>query len=114
AGPGRPGRRPGPGAPRRPRRRRSASLPALLHELADEVLGVGFEDLIDLVQDVVDVGVQLFVARGRLGGGLGLLDLFVPPSAVLLPAGVLGRHPTTSSIGALALILARRAPPQPR
>src|SRR5699024_9015885 len=45
-----------------PTRRRIRSLPALLDEGAHEGLGVRFQDLVDLVEEIV----------GRLGGGEGL------------------------------------------
>ena len=49
------------------------SLAALLHEPADELLGVGLEDAVDLVEHAVDVGVEVLLAGARLrrcGGGL--------------------------------------------
>src|SRR5690625_5865799 len=45
-----------------PTRRRIRSLPTLLDEGAHEGLGVRFQDLVDLVEEIV----------GRLGGGEGL------------------------------------------
>src|ERR1700690_3886980 len=46
-------------------------LPALLDVVADELLGVLLQDLVDLVQEVVQLGLQLL----SLGpGGRGLLD----------------------------------------
>src|SRR5579884_2744038 len=72
-------------------------LSALLDEAAHEVLGVGLEDLVDLVQDGVDVVVQLVLAllevRGLARLSLDLLDVLrgaVRP--LLAAAGVLGRH----------------------
>ena len=44
------------------------SLAALLDEPAHELLGVGLEDLVDLVEDRVDVGVERLLALGEVGG----------------------------------------------
>src|SRR6478672_788434 len=55
-------------------RRRQWSLAALLDEAADELLRVGLQDAVDLVEDAVDVGVQVLLAGGGLGrrwSGLG-------------------------------------------
>src|ERR1039458_518375 len=63
----------GPGSsPGGKRGRPTRLLPALLHVIADELLGVLLEDLVDLVEQVVELGLQLLALRGRRGG-LGLL-----------------------------------------
>src|SRR5579863_8756334 len=49
-------------------------LPALLDVIADELFGVLLEDLVDLVEQVVELGLQLLALWGR-GGGLGLFGL---------------------------------------
>src|SRR5688500_7282793 len=57
-------------------RRRQWSLAPLLHEAADELLSVGLEHAVDLVQDAVDVGVEVLLAGGgfrRGRSGLGCL-----------------------------------------
>ena len=54
---------PGRGMPRGAcPRRRQWSLAALLDEAAHELLGVGLEDAVDLVEDAVDVGVEVLLA----------------------------------------------------
>src|SRR5690349_13376939 len=69
----------------RPARTALWSLAALLDERLHEVLGVGLEHLVDLVQDRVDVLVELFLALGDVGlGGLGGLDLLLAALAGLL------------------------------
>ena len=74
------------------------SLPALLHEAADELLGVGLQHLVDLVEDRVDVLVELLLALGDVVVGrasaavLGLVDLRVRPvllATVRVPSCVL-------------------------
>src|SRR5579863_1796133 len=63
----------GPGSsPGGKRGRPTRLLPALLHVVADELLGVLLEDLVDLVEQVIELGLQLLALRGRRGG-LGLL-----------------------------------------
>src|ERR1700722_457747 len=47
-------------------------LPALLHVVADELLGVLLENFVDLVEQVVELGLQLLALRRRRSG-LGLL-----------------------------------------
>src|SRR5690349_16583658 len=49
-------------------------LPALLDVRLHEVLGVGLEDLVDLVEEVVELGLELLA---RLGRGGGIDDLVV-------------------------------------
>src|SRR6478735_7830902 len=44
---------------------RGPLLAALLHEAADEVLSVGLEHLVDLVEQVVELGLQLRALLGR-------------------------------------------------
>src|SRR3954451_22660603 len=55
----------------------SGSLPTLLHESADELLGVLLEDLVDLVQDRVDVLVEPLFPLLDVLRRLDLLDLFL-------------------------------------
>jgi hypothetical protein len=52
----------------------AASLAALLHEAAHELLGVLLEHVVDLVQDRVHVVVELFLALGN-----GLLYAYTKP-----------------------------------
>ena len=47
----------------------SGSLPTLLHEAADELLGVLLEHLVDLVEDRVDVVVELLLALAAASFG---------------------------------------------
>src|ERR1039458_9913485 len=42
-----------------------ASLTTLLHVVADEFLGVVLEDLVDLVEEVVDLGLETLAPLGR-------------------------------------------------
>src|ERR1039458_4973492 len=58
-------------------------LPALLYVVADELLRVVLEDLVDLVEQVVEVGLQLLAARGRWGWLL--LDLGLGPRGSVAP-----------------------------
>src|SRR4051812_17725004 len=53
----------------------AGSLSALLDERLHEVLGVGLEDVVDLVEDGVDVVVQGFLALGDIGLGRDLGDV---------------------------------------
>ena len=57
----------------------TGSLPALLDERLHEVLGVGLQHVVDLVEDRVDVLVELFLALGdgRVGLDLGSLVRFL-------------------------------------
>ena len=57
------------------------SLAALLDERSDELLGVGLEDLVDLVEDRVDVVVERLLALGDVG-----LGGDAPPGGRLLAA----------------------------
>src|SRR5580765_398709 len=73
-------------------RRRQWSLAALLDEAADELLRVGLEDAVDLVEDAVDVRVEVLLAgRGfrRRRSGLGSLvrSVVAPLWSALLLAG---------------------------
>src|SRR6476469_8388398 len=74
-------------------RRRLWSLATLLDEPAHELLRVGLQDAVDLVQDAVDVGVEVLLAGARLrrgrGGLGGVVGLVVP---ALWPAVLLARH----------------------
>src|SRR5579872_140649 len=54
-----------------------ASLASLLDVVADELLGVVLEHLVDLVEEVVDLGLQPFAALGR-GGHLFFGDRLLP------------------------------------
>src|SRR5438270_287535 len=72
-------------------------LPALLDEAPDEVLGVGFEHVVDLVEQGVDVLGQLLVALGDVTGGLDL-DLVDFAFALLWTALVMRRHRATPSL----------------
>ena len=65
-------------------RGRSRSLAALLHEAADELLGVGLEHLVDVVEDRVDVVVELLLA---LGGGVAGADSSGSSSSARLARG---------------------------
>ena len=74
------------------------SLPTLLNEGLNEFLGVLFEDLVDLVEDRVNVGVEV----GRFPRGkLDLLDLFGPGSL----------NSSLFTLGAHALTLNSAVPP---
>ncbi len=61
-------------------RRPEASLSALLHVALHELLRVGLEDLVDLVEEIVELGLELLalLGRGRLGDDLGRLRLLLP------------------------------------
>src|SRR5438067_920078 len=60
--------------------------PALLDVGLDEILGVGLEDVVDLVEQVVELGLDLLA---RLGGGRCLVEVLLLPggsgSPLLLP-----------------------------
>src|SRR6476620_4061119 len=82
-------------------RRRLWSLATLLDEPPDELLRVGLQDPVDLVEDAVDVGVEVLLAGGglgRCGGGLGRLVGRVVPA--LWAALLLARHVRDLSLGA--------------
>src|SRR6476620_2462503 len=81
------------------------SLAALLHVRPHEVLGIGLEDVVDLVQQVVRLRGQ-FVASFLAGGIGGAAALVVV--AATLPGGLLLCH-----LG-LLLPLLIRAYPRPR
>src|SRR5450631_215102 len=72
---------------RRPQNR--GSLATLLHESAHELLGVGFENTIDLVQHAVYVVVERVLAGGRLRGGLGGLGRILRGVVTTLRSAVL-------------------------
>src|SRR5689334_5389722 len=77
--------------------RQAASLSALLHEAADELLGILLEHVVDLVEDRVDVVVELLLALGVDLGGLGLrLGLARLAGALVL---LFGHVPTLSPRG---------------
>src|ERR1051325_8656164 len=76
---------------------RGPVLTALLHEASNEILGVGLEHVVDLVEDVVHVVAQLLLPFLEVLGCLRvlrlLLDLLRGARRLLLSAaGVLGRH----------------------
>src|SRR5215213_635929 len=92
----------------------STLLPAFLYEAPDEILAVLLEDVIDVVQHRVDVLVELVLAVGDVGRGLGLdlVDLLAGLARSLLAAGVLARHLASSSFAGgdpLGPDLSRRA-----
>src|SRR6476620_2228304 len=85
-------------------RRLRWSLAALLDEPADELLRVGLEHPVDLVEHAVDVGDEVLLAGTGLrrgGGGLGTLVRGVVPA--LGAALLLARHVRDLSLGAAAM-----------
>src|SRR5688500_19073079 len=58
-------------------------LTTLLHVRANEVLGILFQDLVDFVQKIVELGLQLVALAGRLDGVV-LDDLLRPLWCCLL------------------------------
>src|SRR5690606_4929999 len=70
------------------------SLTALLHVALHEVLGVALQDVIDLVEEVVELGLDLLPLLGRRGRLLD--DLVLPCRGWLLLQLSLGHVPCTS------------------
>ena len=61
----------------------NGSLPSFLHVALDKVLCVLLEHFVDLVQEIVELGLQLLAALGRRGDGGVLLDTLLRGGSLL-------------------------------
>src|SRR5690606_25403243 len=85
---------------------RSRSLPALLHEVPDELLRVGFADAVDVVEDRVDGGRVDLGLRLHGGGGVVLREIR-PIAAVPVGLFAAARHRPAFRQSGISLVTAR-------